>query len=101
MKATENIIGKKVIIRGDRSGVEFGTLNEVDGQTVELHNARRLWYWDGATSLSQLAAEGTKYPDKCKFTMYIDSIVITDCIEIIPCTDNAINSIEGVEAWKM
>lgn len=47
-------IGKKVIIRGDRSGVEFGTLVAQEGQEVTLKNARRIWYWEGAASLSQL-----------------------------------------------
>ena len=53
----ETNINKKVIIRGDRSGVEFGTLIAQNGQEVILHNARRLWYWDGAASLSQLAKD--------------------------------------------
>lgn len=95
----ENNIGKKVIIRGDRSGVEFGTLVEQKGQEVTLHNARRIWYWEGATTLSQLAKDGTKNPLKCKFTVSVDSITILDAIEIIPCTDKAINSIEKVEEW--
>lgn len=41
----ETNINKKVIIRGDRSGVVFGTLVSQNGQEVTLHNARRLWYW--------------------------------------------------------
>lgn len=96
-----NNIGKKVIVRGDRSGVEFGELVSVDGQTVELKNARRIWFWDGAASLSQLAMEGTSKPHKCKFTVTVDSIAILDAIEIIPCTDMAIESIEGVEVWRV
>lgn len=96
-----NYIGKKVIIRGDRSGVEFGELVSVDCQTVELKDARRIWYWDGAASLSQLAMEGTSTPAKCKFTVTVDSIAILDAIEIIPCTKKAIKSIEGVEAWRV
>ena len=95
-----NNIGKKVIIRGDRSGVEFGELVEHKGREVTLKNARRIWYWDGATSLSQLAKEGTAIPNECKFTVMVDSITILDAIEIIPCTDKAIESIEGVKEWK-
>lgn len=53
----ETNIGKKVIIRGDRSGVEFGTLVAHDGQEVTLHNARRIWYWAGAaTRMKSLTA---------------------------------------------
>lgn len=97
----ETNIGKKVIIRGDRSGVEFGTLVAHDGQEVTLYNARRIWYWDGAASLSQLAKDGTLKPNNCKFTVTVDSITILDAIEIIPCTDKAIKSIEEVKEWKV
>lgn len=95
-----NNIGKKVIIRGDRSGVEFGELVEQNGGEVTLKNARRLWYWNGAASLSQLAMDGTKIPQDCKFTVTVNSITILDAVEIIPCTDKAIKSIEEVDEWK-
>ena len=95
-----NNIGKKVIIRGDRSGVEFGELVEQNGNEVTLNNARRLWYWAGAASLSQLAMDGTKRPQDCKFTVTVSSITILDAVEIIPCTDKAIKSIEEVDEWK-
>ena len=93
-------IGKKVIVRGDRSGVFFGTLKEKDGQEVVLAECRRLWYWDGAASISQLAVDGTTNPAECKFTVVVDEIAILDAIEIIPCTENAIESIENVRVWK-
>lgn len=96
----ESNIGKKVIVRGDRSGVEFGTLVAHKGSEVTLHNARRIWYWEGAATLSQLAKDGTANPSNCKFTVYVESITILDAIEIIPCTNNAIKSIESVKAWK-
>lgn len=96
----ENIMNKKVIIRGDRSGVFFGTIVEKKGSEVTLEKCRRLWYWDGAASISQLATDGTTAPDNCKFTVTVDRIVILDAIEIIPCTDKAIRRIEGVKEWK-
>ena len=93
-------IGKKVLIRGNRSGVEFGELVSQNGSEVTLKNARRIWYWDGAASLSQLAKDGTSNPSNCKFTVFVDSITILDAIEIIPCTVKAIKSIEEVKVWK-
>lgn len=93
-------IGKKVLIRGNRSGVEFGELVSQNGSEVTLKNARRIWYWDGAASLSQLAKDGTSNPSSCKFTVFVDSITILDTIEIIPCTVKAIKSIEEVRVWK-
>ena len=100
MKMFNEMIGKKVIIRGDRSGVFFGTLEEVKKNKAKLTNCRRLWYWDGANSISQLALDGTAKPYNCRFTVSVESIVIMDCIEIIPCTDKSIESIEGVSVWK-
>lgn len=94
------ILNTKVIVRGDRSGVFFGTLASKEGQEVKLENCRRLWYWDGAASLSQLAMEGVTEPENCKFTVTVNEIIITDVIEIIPCTDKAIGIIEGVREWK-
>ena len=67
---------------------------------MELTSCRRLWYWDGAASLSQLAAEGVKRPDNCKFTVTVDSIVVLNAIEIIPATAEAQKSIEDVKVWK-
>lgn len=96
----KNFLNRKVIIRGDRSGVFFGTLVAKEGKEVKLENCRRLWYWDGACSISQLAVEGTTRPGNCKFTVTISEIIITDAIEIILCTDEAIKSIEGVKVWK-
>jgi len=91
---------KKVIVRGDRSGVFFGELANRNGQEVELTNCRRLWYWSGAASLHQLAAEGVKNPTECKFTMPVSGIIILDAIEIIPCTKEAIDNIDRVRQWK-
>ena len=91
---------KKVIIRADRAGVFFGTLKDRNGTEATLIDCRRLWYWDGAASLSQLAIDGTCRADECKFTVTVPEITILGVIEIIPCTDKAIKSIEGVPEWK-
>lgn len=104
MKAFEKLIGKKVVVRSDCAGVFFGTLNEAeqssDKLTVELINCRRLWYWDGACSISQIAIDGTKKPSECKFTQSVSSIVVSNVIEIIPATKTSIQSIEKVTEWK-
>lgn len=95
-----NILNKKVIVRGDRSGVFFGTLVAKEGTEVKMEKCRRLWYWDGAASISQIAMEGVKRPDNCNFTVTVDEIIITDAIEIIPCTEDAIKNLESVAVWK-
>ena len=95
-----NFVGKKVIVRGDRSGVFFGTLVAREDREVELSDCRRIWYWDGAASISQLAVDGPSKPRSCKFTVTVSQIIITDAIEIIPCTDVAAKRIEDVPVWK-
>lgn len=93
--------GKYVIVRGDRSGVFAGQLVSQDGRTVMLKDCRRLWYWAGAASISQIAKEGVKSPRSCKFTVTVDEIAILDAIEIIPATASAEQSIKAVPEWKM
>lgn len=93
-------LNKKCIFRGDKSGVFFGTLIEKEKTEVTIKDCRRLWYWDGAASISEIAKIGTTAPNNCKFTVTVDELTITDCIEIIPCTKKAIKVIEGVKEWK-
>ena len=89
-----------VIVRTYSAGVFAGYLEKRNGKEVELRNARRIWYWDGAASLSQLAMEGTSNPSNCKFPCEVVKITLLEAIEIIPCTLSAIKSIQGVKAWK-
>lgn len=92
---------KKVIIRADRAGVFYGEIKSRNGSEVIMTNCRRLWYWSGANSLSQLATEGVKYPERCKFSVWVPSITILGVIEVIPCTPEAIANIEEVPVWRI
>lgn len=94
------VVGKYCIIRGRDFGVFAGTVESVEGDRVLLKNARRLWYWDGAASLSQLAAEGVTNPDGCKFTVTVDIILLMGVIEIVPATEQAKRCIDEVKVWK-
>ena len=94
------MIGKYCIIRTYSAGVHAGILKSRDGKEVTLTDARRIWYWDGAATLSQLATDGTNAPENCKFPAAIPEILLTEAIEIIPCSDKAIASIKGVKIWK-
>ena len=88
------------IVRGSQSGVYFGKIKEKNGANVVMENARMLWYWDGAASVMQIAAEGVKRPKECKFTMAVNEIEIIDAIATIPCTPEAVNIIKDVKEWK-
>ena len=94
------MVGKYCIIRGRDFGVFAGTVEVVEGDRVLVKNARRLWYWAGAASLSQLAAEGVKDPHNCKFTVTVESVLLFNVIEIIPATEQAKRIIDEVREWK-
>ena len=93
-------IGDKVIIRTYSAGVWFGTLKEKSGNEVILKNARRMWRWwaKESISLSGVANHGIKQ-DKSKIAPAVESIWL-EAVEIIPCTKESIESIEGAKDAK-
>jgi len=96
----KDYIDNFVIIRTYSAGVFAGTLKQVENDKVELENAIRIWYWEGAFSLSQLAMEGVKKPEECKFAVTVDQILLNGVIEIIKTTKEAEDNIKGVAPWK-
>ena len=91
---------KYVIVRTYSAGVFAGFLFSEDGKEVILKNARRIWYWKGAASLSQLSVDGTSKPRECKFPVEVKEIKLKEVIEIITCTEKAKKSIKSVEVWS-
>ena len=93
------MIGDYCLVRTYSAGVFAGTVVSKEGKEVELKNARRLWYWEGSSSLSELAVKGTSKPDKCKFPVAVPKVYLTEVIEIIPCSKKAELSIKSVSEW--
>lgn len=93
--------GTYVIVRTYSAGVFAGTIKRKKGRQVTLTGARRLHYWDGAASLSQLAMEGVKSPDQCRFPCEVDEVILTESIEILMVTEKARNSISEVKIWSV
>lgn len=91
---------KYVIVRTYSAGVFAGFLKSRKGQEVSLTKARRLWYWKGAASLSQLAVDGVSFPLECKFPESVSQIDLTQTIEILSVSSKAKASIESVPVWK-
>ena len=89
-----------VIVRTQSAGVFAGYLQTRSGQEVVLRNARRLWYWEGAASLSQLAMDGSSKPTKCKFPAAVDKVELLQAIEILSTTEKARKSIDSVSVWQ-
>jgi len=97
---TKNYNGRYVIVRTYSAGVFAGEMESRTGKEGIIRNARRLWYWEGAASLSQLAVDGVSKPENCKFPCEVDRIELTEIIEILDVTDKAKKSIKGVPIWK-
>lgn len=88
------------IVRTYSAGVFAGYIKERKGQEATVLQARRLWYWDGAASLSQLSVDGTSKPGSCKFPVEVERVELTNVIEVIPCTQKAKDSIAAVKIWS-
>jgi hypothetical protein len=90
-----------VCVRTKNAGVFFGYVREIDNELriVTLASARRIWYWDGACTLSELATNGTSKPYECKFPIEVEQITLYEVIEIIKVTEKAKQSIANVPIW--
>jgi hypothetical protein len=101
IKTAKSMKGLKYcIVRTYSAGVFAGYVKSRAGKEAVVLNARRLWYWEGAASLSQLSQDGTNKPDKCKFPVEMPEVSLTEVIEVISCSEKARISIAGVPIWK-
>lgn len=104
-KIAESVDGMEYcVVRSYGAGVFCGYVKDqkadVNGVNVTLINSRRIWYWSGACSLSQIAVEGSKTINDCKIAMVVPEQFVANVIEIIPMSEKAKNNIEGAAIWK-
>lgn len=88
------------IVRCQGAGVFLAQVVSRKGTEAKLKDSRRLWYWSGAASLSQLAVEGTKKPSECKFPVAMPTQEVTGVLEVIPVTSSAKKSLDSVPVWE-
>lgn len=88
------------IVRTNRAGVFFGKVKDRNSEEIIMTDVQKLWYWEGACAVEQLAIDGTSKPGKCKFTVVVPEMIIAEPIQIIPCTEKAVESLSGVAVWK-
>lgn len=95
-----SMIGKKCIVRTYSAGVWFGEIAEKSGNEVIVKNARRMWYWHAAESisLSAVALYGVNQ-GKSKIVEAVPTVWL-EVIELIPASDKAIADIEGAPNVK-
>ena len=95
-----NLIGRPVIVRCDSAAAHYGTLVRLDDNSVELTDARRIWYWEGAATLSELAQRGTSRPTACRWPCPVDYVILRDWCEIIAVSSEAVQSLAQIPVWS-
>ena len=101
-----NLIDKIVLVRsaylvcyGTLIAYEHVTLKSPYVLNVTLGHSRRILFWAGAATISELAVSGTAKAGKCKFPAWVPEHVVIDVQEIIPMTPRAIKSLNAVPIW--
>lgn len=89
-----------VIIRSANAGVFAGNLVSLKDGTATMKNSRRIWYWSGAASLSEMSQHGVSNPTQCKFPCEVPSHVVLGVCEVLYCAKVAEVSIKGVPVWS-
>jgi len=92
------VIGEYCLVRTQNAGVHCGYLDSQVGREVVLKDARRLWQWQGAFTLHTVATAGIKRGTKMPGP--VPKILLTEAIEVIPCTDEARDNLRGWPVHK-
>jgi len=95
-----DMIGKYVIVRTKNVGMYAGTMHERDGREIVLTNARKLFSWEGAATLNQLATDGVGLPEECRFPTAAGKVLLLKACDVLLCTPKAKKSIEDVPVWE-
>ena len=102
-EATEEQDGRRYcIIRTYSAGVFAGYIDieSIKEKAAYIYDSRRIFYWTGACSLSQLATEGSKDLDNCKIAVNVSETFLSEIIEVIPCYAAPKSDIQGANEWK-
>ena len=85
--------GQKVIVSTYSAGVHFGEVLDGNGKEVLLKDAKRIWRWNGANTLNEIALRGVA--STSQISDAVPRILLTEAIEVIPCSEVAIVSLDG------
>jgi len=89
------------IVRTYSAGVFAGWYDtKTKGKEGTVEDAIRIWYWDGANSLSDVASQACKTPENCKFCQPVNKIILKEIIEVIPTTTEAKEFIINLPKWQ-
>lgn len=93
------LLNKKIIARIDRAGVFHGTLDYIDGEIIRLKDCRRIYYWNGALSVTDMAVNGLT-GGKISAPVSTVEFMSAKIVELNECSDDASRSIEAIKVWK-
>jgi hypothetical protein len=88
MALANPFIGQHVLIRTRSAGVHIGILDQYETGSALLKNSRRIWYWEGAFTLSAVASVGIQ-PASSKLSVRIPAMLVEEVIEVIPTSEKA------------
>ena len=94
-----SLLNKRVIARIDRAGVFHGTLDYIDNEIIRLKDARRIYFWEGALSVTDIAARGISC-GKLTFPVTTVEFMSDKIVELNECSAEATKSIESIKPWK-
>lgn len=94
-----SLLNKQIIARIDRAGVFHGTLDHIDNDIMRLKDARRIYYWEGALSVTDMAANGLR-AGKISAPVTTVEFMTSKVVELNECTNEASRSIESIKVWK-
>jgi hypothetical protein len=89
------LIGQHVLVRTYSAGVHVGVLKAKDGENVLLENARRIWKWTGAFTLSEVSQNGVDKTGS-RIAVAVPLIELPNANEIIPTSEKARTSFDKV-----
>ena len=79
-----------VLVRTYSAGVHVGTpVGKLKGREITLKNARRIWRWRGANTLSEISQNGAHMTEFTRISEAVLTITLTEAIEVIPCSVKA------------
>ncbi len=92
--------GKHVICRCYYAGVHFGEFVEERDGRVFLRNARRVWYWENAATLSEVAEKGAGGASKIAVPVPSMLLLSQDVVEVLECAPAAVKWFGAVPPWR-
>ena len=91
------MVGKYCVVRTFSAGVHIGVVKAVypalQGSDVLFESSRRLWKWEGAFTLSEVANNGVK--NTSRIAEEVEGNMITGANEFLPVSAKAKETIEA------